>query len=202
MLKERNLLSKFDEIQVGDNSLQLYRDGNELAPAMLAAIDEANECIYLEASLWRDDETGRAFTEHLSRRAAQGVEVYVMCGNWRQPKGSSAFGSFLAGVHRLETMPFRRPWHVLDPRRYVPDHRTLLVVDGVNGFIGGFQSGLPYRNTVLDTHLRLRGSATADIAYAFIERWNRFSSPREQITRRYRRILILTSIFRPMTRYD
>ena len=53
MLKERDLLSKFDEIQVGDNALQLYRHGNELSTAMLAAIDEARECVYLEASLWR-----------------------------------------------------------------------------------------------------------------------------------------------------
>ncbi len=41
---------------------------------------------------------------------------------------------------------------------------------------------------MLDTHLRLRGPATADLAYTFIEYWNRFSSPREQITRHYRRI--------------
>lgn len=88
----------------------------------------------------------------------------------------------------LRTMPFRRPWHVLDPRRYAQDHRKLLVVDGLNGFIGGFHLGFPYRNTVLDTHLLLRGPASADLASTFIERWNRFSSTREQITRRYRRI--------------
>ena len=188
MLKERDLVSKLDEIHVGDNSLQLYRDGNDLSTVMLAAIDEARECVYLEASLWRDDETGRAFTQHLSQRAAQGVEVYVICGNRGQPTVSSACGSCPAGVHILRSIPFRRPWHVLDPRRYAPDHRTLLVVDGVKGFIGGFHPGLPYRHTVLDTHLRLRGPATADLASAFIEYWNRFSSPREQITQRYRRL--------------
>jgi cardiolipin synthase len=41
---------------------------------------------------------------------------------------------------------------------------------------------------MLDTHLRLRGLATADLAYAFIEHWNRFSSSREQITHRYKRM--------------
>ena len=35
MLKERDLKSKFDELQVGDNALQLYRDGDELSTAML-----------------------------------------------------------------------------------------------------------------------------------------------------------------------
>lgn len=187
MLKERYLQSQLHELQVGSNLLQLYRDGNEFSTAMLAAIDEARECVYLEASLWRDDETGRVFTQHLLQIAAQGVEVYVICGNRGQPKALSAIRPFLAGVHLLRTMPFRRPWHVLDPRRYAPDHRKLLVVDGLNGFIGEFHLGCPSRHTVLDTHLQLRGPGTADLASAFIEHWNRFSSPREQITRRYRR---------------
>ena len=187
MLKERYLQPQFDAVMVGDNSLQLYRDGFELSTAMLAAIDEAQESVYLETSIWRDDETGRAFKLHLAQKALQGVEVYVMCGNISKQNVSSAFRSFPTGVHILRTVPFRRPWHVLDPRRYAPDHRKLLVVDGLSGFIGGYNLENPYRNTVLDTHLLLQGPATADLAFAFITNWNRFSSPREQITRRYRR---------------
>ena len=187
MLKERYLQPQFDEIQVGENALRLYRDGFELYTAMLAAIDEAQDSIYLEASIWRNDETGRAFKQHLAQKAAQGIEVYVICGNLGKQKVSSAFGSFPAGVHILRTMPFRRPWHVLDPRRYAPDHRKLLVADGLNGFVGGYNLENPYQDTLLDTHLRLRGPATADLAYTFIENWNRFSSRWEQITRRYTR---------------
>lgn len=185
MLKEQYLQSQFDEVQVGDNSLQLYRDGFELYTAMLAAIDEAQESVYLEASIWRDDETGRAFKQHLAQKAPQGVEVYVMCDNLDKQKVSSAFGSFPDVVHILRTMPFRRPWHVLDPRRYAPDHRKLLVVDGLIGFVGGYNLGNPYEDKLRDTHLRLRGPATADLAYTFIANWNRFSSRREQITRGY-----------------
>ena len=187
MLKERYLQPQFDEVQVGENALQVYRNGYELFAAMLAAIDEAQESIYLEASVWRDDETGRAIKQRLSQKAAQGVEVYVMCGNLGTRKDSCTFGSFPTGVHILRSMPFRRPWHVLDPRRYAPDHRKLLVADGLVGFVGGYNLGNPYRDTLRDTHLRLRGPATADLASTFSTNWNRFSSPREQITRRYPR---------------
>jgi cardiolipin synthase A/B len=159
MLKERHLQPQLDEIWVGDNSLQLYSDGYELYTAMLATIDEAKE----------------------------GVEVYVMCGNPGKQELSSTFGSFPAGVHIMRTMPFRRPWHVLDPRRYVPDHRNLLVADGWLGFIGSYNLGNTYHDTLHDMHLCLRGPATADLAYAFIANWNRFSSPQDQITRRYTR---------------
>jgi cardiolipin synthase A/B len=187
MLKERYSQPGLDEVRAGDNSLQLYMDGQELYAAMLIAIDEAQESIYLEASIWRDDETGRAFKQHLSQKAAQGIEVYVMCSNLGKRKVSRAFGSFPAGVHILKSMPFHRPWHVLDPRRYAPDHRKLLVVDGLLGFVGGYNLGNSYLGTWRDTHLRLRGPAAADLAYTFIAHWNRFSSPQEQITHRYPR---------------
>jgi len=187
MLKERYLQPQLDEIQVGDNSLRIYRDGYQLSNAMLAAIDEAQDCVYLEASLWLDDETGRAFKQHLSQIAAQGVEVYVMCGNLGKQKVSGAFGSFPTKIHFMRTMPLHRPWHVLDPRRYAPDHRKLLVVDGLLGFVGGYNLENSSEDTLLDTHLRLRGPATADLDSTFIEHWNRFSSSPEQITRRYRR---------------
>jgi cardiolipin synthase A/B len=187
MLKERYLQPQLDEVQVGDNSLQLYRDGYELYAAMLAAIDEAQECIYLETSIWRDDETGRSFKDHLSQKAAQGVEVFVMCGNRGKQNVTRALGSLPAGIHLLGTMPFRRPWHVLDPRRYARNHRKLLVVDGLLGFVGGYNLGNASQDTLHDTHLRLRGPAIADLAYAFIANWNRFSSSQDQITRRYTR---------------
>lgn len=187
MLKELFLQPRLDEVQVGENSLQLFRDGYELYTAMLTAIDEAQDCVYLESSIWRDDETGRAFKQHLSQKAAQGVEVYVMCGNLGKRKVSRAFGSFPAGVHIPRNMPFRRPWHVLDPRRYAQDHRKLLVVDGLLGFVGGYNLGNPYQGKWRDTHLCLSGPAAADLAYTFIANWNRFSPPREQITRRYPR---------------
>jgi cardiolipin synthase len=187
MLKERYSQPRLDEVQVGDNSLQLYRDGFELYSAMLAAIDEAQDCVYMVASIWRDDETGRAFKQHLSQKAAQGIEVYVMCANLGKQKISRAFGSFSAGVHIMRTVPFRRPWHVLDPRRYAPDHRKLLVVDGLLGFVGGYNLGNSYQGILHDTHIRLRGPAAADLAYTFITNWNRFSSPQEQIIRRYPR---------------
>lgn len=187
MLKERYLKPQLNTIQVGENALQLYRDGYELYAAMLAAIDEAQESIYLEASVWRDGETGKAFKQHLSQKAAQGVEVYVMCGNLGKRKDSHTFGSFPSGVHILRNTPFIRPWHVLDPRRYAPDHRKLLVADGLVGFVGDYNLGNTYRDTLRDTNLRLRGPATADLASTFSTNWNRFSSPREQITRRYPR---------------
>ncbi len=176
-----------DEVQVGQNALQLYTDGRELYAAMLAAIDGARESIYLECSLLRDDGVGRAFTRHLEQKAAQGVAVYEMCAGFGNRMRARASSSFHSGRHILGQRSFHHPWHMLDPRRFAQDHRKLLVVDGVVGFIGGYNLGSRYTTGWRDTHLRLRGPATAKLAHVFIDYWNRLSVPHERIARRYPR---------------
>jgi len=175
------------EVQVGNNALQLYRDGHTLYDAMLTAIDGARESIYLEASIWRDDEVGRAFKRHLVQKAAEGIAVYVMCAGSGKSIAPRAFRSSPTNVHILGQRLFPRPWYVLDPRRYALDHRKLLVVDGVVGFIGGYNLGSRYATGWRDTHLRIRGQAAAELAHAFIDYWNQYSVPHERITRRYPR---------------
>jgi cardiolipin synthase A/B len=175
------------EVQVGKNALQLYSDGRELYGEMLAAIDGARESIYLECSLWQDDGVGRAFTRHLEQKAAQGVAVYVMCGGFGSHMLARTSRSFHSGRHILGQRSFHHPWHMLDPRRYAQDHRKLLVVDGVVGFIGGYNLGSRYTTGWRDSHLRLRGPAAAELAHVFIDSWNQFSLPLQRIARRYPR---------------
>ena len=176
-----------DEVQVGNNALQLYWDGRTLYQAMLAAIDGARESIYLQSSPWKDDEVGRAFKRHLAQKAADGVAVYVMCAGLGKSSAPRAYRSSLGGMHILGQRAYRRPWQALDPRRYAQDHRKLLVIDGVVGFTGGYHLGSGYARGWRDTHLRLRGPAAAELAHAFVDSWNQFAPPHQRITRRYRR---------------
>lgn len=179
-----------EEVQVGDNRLQIYCYGQELYEAMLEAIDEAQETIYLESFIWKNDEVGYAFKEHLARKAAEGVEVYVIFdgfGNLVVPRSFKTRSSFHPAIHVLQYQAIRRFWHIFDPRHYALDHRKLLAVDGKIGFIGGYNLGSLYATSWRDTHLRLCGPAAADIAQSFIDFWNRACSKRDRILRRYRR---------------
>src|SRR5262249_13417629 len=126
----------FPATRVGENYLQLYSYGRELYDDMLAAIDSARETIYLETSIWKGDALGRAFKESLAHKAQQGVDVYVIFDGFANLVVPHAFKVFPPAIHALEYWPIRRPWHVLDPRRYALDHRKLLVVDGRVGFLG------------------------------------------------------------------
>ncbi len=68
----------FDQVPVGENSLQLYTYGRDLYDAMLAAIDAAQESIYLETYIWKADAVGQDFQEHLARKVEEGVAVYAI----------------------------------------------------------------------------------------------------------------------------
>src|SRR5438128_4982003 len=168
----------FEEVQVGENFLHLYAYGRDLYDAMLEAIDAAQESIYIESFIWKDDAVGQEFRMHLARKAAEGVEVYVIFdrfGNLVVPQAFKA--SFVPPIHVLEYSAIRRPWHLLDPRRYALDHRKLLIVDGATSFIGGYNIGSVYATQWRDTHLGLHGPAAAELAMSFVAFWNRFCPP-------------------------
>ncbi len=62
--------------------------GNEIFPAMLAAISAAQESVQLETYIYRDDKIGRQFLEAMLAAAQRGVRVRVLvdaAGSWFLP---------------------------------------------------------------------------------------------------------------------
>lgn len=176
------------EVQVGANRLQLYGYGRDLYEAMLEAIDNAQESIYIESYIWKDDEAGWDFKAHLAQKAAQGVEVYVIfdrIGNLVVPEDFK--NSFDPAIHLLQYQAFGSIEHLIDPRRYALDHRKLLIVDGHTSFIGGYNIGSLYANSWRDTHVRIEGPASAEIARSFTDFWNRFCKKDKKISRHHPR---------------
>jgi cardiolipin synthase A/B len=175
------------EVDVGDNCLQVYDYGQDLYNHMLAAIEEARESIYLETYIWKDDEVGQKFKDALERKAAEGVEVYVIFDRFANLVVPESFKTFTSDMHVLMYQSICKPWEVFDPRRFALDHRKLLVVDGIVGFIGGYNLGSLYATSWRDTHLRIQGPAAADIAQSFIDFWNQRASDQGPIKRHYAR---------------
>ncbi len=179
--------AQFPPTRVGENDLRIYSYGRELYDAMLAAIDAAQETIYLETFIWKGDAVGQAFKEHLARKAQQGVAVHVIFDSFANLVVPRAFKRFPPPIKVLDYRPIRRPWHLLDPRRYALDHRKLLVVDGRVAFIGGYNLGSLYATAWRDTHVRLEGPVAADLAFEFSSFWNDHGPPSVRITRHYPR---------------
>ncbi len=177
----------YPPVRAGDNALQIYSYGRDLYAAMLAAIEGAKESVYLESFLWKGDVVGREFKQCLARKAAQGVDVYIVFDWFGNLVVPAAFKAFPSAIHTLVYRGIRRPRHLLDPRRYALEHRKLLVVDGKVGFLGGYNIGALYATRWRDTHLRAEGPAAAQLAQLFADFWNSQTPPAEHIMRHYPR---------------
>jgi len=157
---------------VHNTEVQVYTEGNQLFSDMLAAIEGAHETIYLETFIWKGDELGEQFKQALARKAEEGVAVYLIYDTFANLVVPRSFFRFPRGIHVLPYRAWRRPWHILDFRRWGRDHRKILVVDGKIGFVGGYNIGDLYRTTWRDTHLRLTGQEVDDLVHAFVDMWN------------------------------
>jgi cardiolipin synthase A/B len=109
------------------------RAGQEIFPAMLAAIGTARESIRLETYICEAGEIGRQFCAALTAAAGRGVRVSVLVdalGSWLLPDDFFAPLTAAGGEVRF-----------FNPLRFsrfgVRDHRKLLVCDDRVAFIGG-----------------------------------------------------------------
>lgn len=173
------------ELTSGENRLEIYSYGEQLYHAMLESIDNARETIYFETYIWKGDPIGQLFKERLTAKAKAGIAVYVIYDTFGNLVVPHAFKQFHPAINVLPFWTIRRPWHLIDPRRYGLDHRKLLVVDGEIAYLGGYNIGQLYATQWRDTHLRIRGLEAREVAQAFVDFWNRLCRKRDRIAQSY-----------------
>ena len=159
------------------NRIEPLFNGEQAYPAMLAAIDEARECVLLQSYIFQTDATGRAFVDALDRARRRSVDVRVIV---------DGIGEHYAWPHvgpLLEAQDLRHarflPPRLLPPAIYVNlrNHRKVLVVDHRTGFTGGMNLGdryladRPRGYRVSDLHFRLEGPVVAQLEHVFLEDW-------------------------------
>ncbi len=163
--------------KTGRDAIQLYTEGDRLFESMLAAIGSAKEHVWMETYIFADDEVGRRFSQALSEKARAGVQVRLLV---------DALGSLFQFYRSLGAeleqsgvvvRHFHR-WHWREPLRYNRrDHRKLLVVDGREAFLGGFnihrQSSQRYFGAARwrDTHVSFQGELAKQAAELFDAFW-------------------------------
>jgi cardiolipin synthase len=160
------------------NAVELLIDATAHYEAWLAAIRGAQQRVLLENYIIRDDEIGRIFRDALVERAKAGVFVAVVA-DWLGCLGQSR-RSFWAPLRAAggEVRVFNPP-QLGQPFGWISrDHRKLLVVDGLLGFLSGVcisakWLGDPKRNVPpwRDTGVALRGPAVAELEAAFAQSW-------------------------------
>lgn len=159
-----------------DNAVEVLRNGREIFPAMLAAVEQATERIeFLTFVYWRG-EIAERFARALAERAEAGVSVRVLLDavGGRPIDDELVEQMRAAGVELQWFRPLKR-WKVweIDNRT----HRKILIVDGRVGFTGGvgiaaeWEGDARNANEWRDNHFRIRGPAVQGLQGAFYGNW-------------------------------
>lgn len=123
----------------GGNRVRLLAGGDELFPAMCAAIERARHRVWLATYIFHADEAARAVAEALAAAARRGVQVGVVVDGFGAKDTLATLRAWLepAGVALAVFRPVDRWWRLLQPGQLRRLHQKLCVVDAEVGFVGG-----------------------------------------------------------------
>jgi cardiolipin synthase len=158
------------------NRIDVLNNGDAFYPAMLEAVNGAEESITIEAYIYWAGDVGRQFAEALAAKAASGVRVKILL---------DAVGSTSIGEEILETLERGRcqlAWY--NPIRYYSlgrfnhrTHRKSLIVDGRIAFTGGAGIADHWKGNARnpgewrDMQIRIEGPAVAPLQTGFAQNW-------------------------------
>src|ERR1017187_4107745 len=148
--------------------------GDEVFPAMLAAIDAAKESVCLEVYVYQDSPVGVRFRDALVRACERGVSVRALV---------DAVGSYFLPAKFWDPLrgaggEIRQFNPVTLKRLIIRNHRKLLVCDERVAFVGGFNIAPEYEGDGVqsgwcDVGLKIEGPLAARLASSFEEMFAR-----------------------------
>jgi cardiolipin synthase len=156
---------------------EVLTNGEETFPKIVKELKQAKHHIHLEYYIVRSDEIGHEIKQVLIKKAKEGVKVrflYDAVGSWKLSKGYIV-ELRKAGVEIVPFSPVKLPF--LNHKVNFRNHRKIIVVDGVKGFVGGLNIGDEYlgKNEHFgfwrDTHLYLQGEAVRSLQLIFLQDW-------------------------------
>lgn len=159
-----------------NNEVKVLKNGEATFDAIIEALEAAEIFIHLEYFIIRNDRIGRRIRNILVEKATEGLAVRVLydsVGCWQltddffQPMRK-------AGVEFHPFLPVLSP--LLSRELNYRNHRKIIVVDGIVGFLGGLNIGVEYLGEKelgfwRDTHLRLKGDSVYSLQSIFLNDW-------------------------------
>ena len=159
-----------------DNQVDIMTDGYAFFPELLKDIAAARHHIHIDMYIIEDDALGRLITDALIDKAKSGVEVRIIyddVGCWKV-KHSFFEKMRESGIEIVPFLPVRFP--SFTSKVNYRNHRKLVVIDGVIGYVGGMNIALRYVKGTgsqpwRDTMLRLTGGIVYSLQRSFLVDW-------------------------------
>jgi cardiolipin synthase A/B len=158
------------------NDADILVNGDEIFPAYLGAIRDAQETVNLTTYAYWRGEIATEVADTLCEKASAGVECNVIV----DAVGAAQMDRKLVGKMRdagVHLCFFRPPKPYAVRRLQYRNHRKLLIVDGTTGFTGGVGIAEEWTGNAQDpdhwrdTHVRVTGPVVRGLQGAFAENW-------------------------------
>lgn len=158
------------------NEIDVFRNGEEIFPAMVESIQSARRTVDLVTFVFESGPPAEEVGSALADRARHGCRVRLLL---------DGMGSIQADRDLIRSMRrdgvdvrfFRKPWLRSPFSHNHRTHRKVLVVDGVEAFTGGVGIAENWGGDARepgewrDTQIRVRGPAVAGLGAAFVQNW-------------------------------
>ncbi|MFY0253048.1 cardiolipin synthase [Chitinophaga sp. 30R24] len=166
------LLNTRQSILSKNNQVQLLINGEEKFPAVFDALRAAKHHIHMEYYMVSADDVGNELTEILIEKLQQGIQVRFLYDD--------------IGSDRIKDIPRQLKANGASVYPFAPvlvdfylnanyrNHRKIIVIDGLVGFVGGINMDERYTNNGKhntywrDTHLKIEGDAVNILQLQFL----------------------------------
>ncbi len=165
-----------------NNYVKPLESGQLTFQRIIETVSNARRFICIEFYIFKDDNTGKRLARILKEKAAQGVQVYLLYDHFGSFLTSYKFWSDLkkVGIKVQVSHPFK--W--TSPMSYIyRNHKKLLIIDGQQVFIGGFNIADEYhgyvrkkKNRWRDAGIYMEGPIASIILDMFRHSWSKWRS--------------------------
>ena len=129
-----------------NESIYFYFEGDEFFAGVREAVATATKSVHVEIYTLASDPVGKGLAELLVKKAKEGVEIKLIYDAIGCRNTSGDLFDFLesGGVE------IKKYNSILPPGRHFRrrDHRKMVIVDGMIGFIGGFNFAAEYSRAI------------------------------------------------------
>lgn len=162
---------------LANNEVKLLINGDETFGAIFEAIKSSRHVVFVQFFIIHDDDLGRRLQGLLLEKAAEGVAVHVLydrIGSHALP--ARYIDKLRDGGVQIKAFATRGGWLTRFQINF-RNHRKIVVVDGIKGFVGGHNVGDEYLGLKpplapwRDTHVSVVGPVVACLQESFAEDW-------------------------------
>ena len=172
------LLSNSRSPFTNNNKSEVFACGEDAFASKIEAMENAKHHIHLEYFIVKDDGLGNKIKDILIKKAKEGVKVRFIYDGFGGFGLSRRFLKELeeAGVQARAFLPIRVPFFSSEVN--YRNHRKILVIDGIIGYLGGLNIGDEYINKNpkypfwRDTHVKIQGEAVYRLQNIFFKSWH------------------------------